>query len=116
MEGNAAAGWYLVVGLDEAAAEAGAELVAEAVRDLRVLNLAVVVVHPSAAAPHPGFHSPPLSLSTLSSPLCFAVELSRVFSRAPTCDNLSAWALYVIFGPTVSLMVVGMPRFRSPLD
>jgi hypothetical protein len=66
-EGSGASGeGFLVLGLDEAASEAGAQLGAEAGRDLRVAHPLFIVNHPAAAAPHPRrpcFQLPALSHS-----------------------------------------------------
>jgi hypothetical protein len=105
-EGSGASGeGFLVVGLDEAASEAGAQLGAEAGRDLRVAHPLFIVNHP-AAAPHPrrsevrpclllpasGFL---LSLSSPSGPrvafgLCFG---SLGLQRSPIRTSTGAWVL-----------------------
>lgn len=104
-EGSGASGeGFLVVGLDEAASEAGAQLGAEAGRDLRVAHPLFIVNHP-AAAPHPRrsevspcFLLPAscsLSLSSPSAPrvafgLCFG---SLGLQRSPIRTSTGAWVL-----------------------
>jgi hypothetical protein len=71
-KGSGAAGGYLVVGLDEAASEAGAQLGTETGRDLRMAHPLFIVHHPAAAAaPH--------ARRSASSP-CFLLSLSLSLS------------------------------------